>query len=302
LIELSPDIAYALQTGQPVVALETSVIANGLPQPVNLEVAMQCQDIIRRTGATAATIGIVAGRPKIGLTDQEIHAFAHRSGIIKTNISNLAWVITRQAWGATTVSATMKLASRVGIKIFATGGIGGVHRDAEKTFDISADLPVLAETPMMIICSGAKSILDLPKTFEYLETAGVPVIGFRTDQFPAFFCRSSGIFVDLSTSSSEEVVEICHTHWNTGNRSAVIVAVPIPPESEIPHAEIEGAISHALNKARQANISGTDLTPFLLSEIEQATAGRSLRANMALLLNNARVAAELANAWSQAVR
>lgn len=298
MIEIAPNIAHALQTGQPVVALETCLIAHGLPYPTNFQVAMQCQDIIDQAGAHAATTGIVAGRPKVGLTEQEIHAFANRTGILKTNISNLAWVMTRQAWGATTVSATVKLANRVGIKIVVTGGIGGVHRQVEASFDISADLTVLAETPMIIVCSGAKSILDLPKTVEYLETAGVPLIGFGTDRFPAFYCRSSGITLDLCASTPQEVIQMSRVHWSIGNHSAIVVAVPIPQESEIPFSEIEEAISKALAKARQAHITGTRLTPFLLSEIEQATAGRSLDANVALLLNNAHVAAELAKAWS----
>lgn len=299
MIEIASNIAHALQTGQPVVALETSLIAHGLPYPTNFRVAMQCQEVIHQAGAYAATIGIAAGRPKIGLTEQEIHAFANRTGVLKTSISNLAWVITRQAWGATTVSATVRLADRVGIKILATGGIGGVHRDVQASLDISADLPILAETPMIIVCSGAKSILDLPKTVEYLETAGVPIIGFRTEELPAFFSRSSGIALDLHVSTTQEVIQLSRAHWSMGNRSAIVVAVPIPSESEIPFREIEEALTQALKKAKHAHIMGARLTPFLLSEIEHATAGRSLDANVALLLNNAHVAAELAKAWSE---
>lgn len=300
MIHLAPPIAEALAAGQPVVALETAVIAHGLPHPINLEVAIRAQETIRQCGAHAATVGIVAGQPRIGLTETEIEVFARQKGIVKTNISNLAWVITRQAWGATTVSASLKLAHRIGIKVFATGGIGGVHRDVGKTFDISSDLTVLAETPMMVVCSGAKAILDVPKTFEYLETLGVPVIGYQIDQFPAFFSRTSGITLDMSASTPEEVIGISQAHWAAGNRSAVIVAVPIPQESEIPQTEIELALSQALAEAERVHISGKDITPFLLSQIEKVTAGRSLKANVALILNNVRVAAELSRTWAQA--
>jgi len=300
LIYLSPHIAEALGTGQPVVALETAVVAHGLPHPINLELAIQAQEIIRQHGAHAATIGIVAGRPRVGLTPEEIEVFARQKGVVKTNISNLAWVITRQAWGATTVSASLKLAHRIGIKVLATGGIGGVHRNVEQTFDISSDLSVLAETPMMVVCSGAKAILDLPKTFEHLETLGVPVIGYQTDQFPAFFSRISGIALEMKASTLEEVIEVSQTHWAAGNRSGVIVAVPIPKESEIPQVQIEAAVSHALAEAERINIFGKDMTPFLLSEIEKVTAGRSLKANVDLILNNVRVAAELSQLWAQA--
>jgi pseudouridine-5'-phosphate glycosidase len=297
LIDLAPHIAEALATGQPVVALESALIAHGLPQPINLELAVQAQEIIRQHGAHAATIGIVAGRPKIGLTEKEIEVFALQKGMVKTNISNLAWVITRQAWGATTVSASLKLAHHVGIKVLATGGLGGVHRDVGETFDISSDLTVLAETPIMVVCSGAKAILDLPKTFEYLETMGVPVIGYQTDQFPAFFSRMSGIRLEMSTSTLDQIIAVSQAHWAAGSRSAVVIAVPIPEESDIPQQEIEAALSHALAEAERASISGKAITPFVLSQIEKVTAGRSLKANVTLILNNVRVAAELSQAW-----
>lgn len=297
MIDLAPHIAEALATGQPVVALESALIAHGLPQPINLELAVQAQEIIRQHGAHAATIGIVAGRPKIGLTEKEIEVFALQKGMVKTNISNLAWVITRQAWGATTVSASLKLAHHVGIKVLATGGLGGVHRDVGETFDISSDLTVLAETPIMVVCSGAKAILDLPKTFEYLETMGVPVIGYQTDQFPAFFSRMSGIRLEMSTSTLDQIIAVSQAHWAAGSRSAVVIAVPIPEESDIPQQEIEAALSHALAEAERASISGKAITPFVLSQIEKVTAGRSLKANVTLILNNVRVAAELSQAW-----
>lgn len=299
MIHLSPHIAQALRDGQPVVALETAVIAHGLPPPVNLELAVQSQETIRQHGAHAATIGIVAGRPMVGLTPEEIEVFARQTGIVKTNISNLAWVITRQAWGATTVSASLKLAHRIGIKVFATGGIGGVHRNVGETFDVSSDLTVLAETPMIAVCSGAKVILDLPKTFEHLETLGVPVIGYQTDQFPAFFSRTSGITLEMRASTPEEVIDISQAHWAAGNRSAVVVAVPVPPESEIHRAEMEAAVSQALAEAERTNTTGKDITPFLLSQIEKVTAGHSLKANVDLILNNVRVAAELSRVWTQ---
>jgi pseudouridylate synthase len=298
LIYSAPHIAEAIRTCQPVVALETSVIAQGLPQPVNLEVAMKSEEMIRQRGAHPATIGIVAGQPKIGSTEQEIEFFANRKETVKTNITNLAWVITRQAWGATTVSASLRLAHQAGIKVLATGGIGGVHRDVGESLDISSDLTVLAETPVMVVCSGAKTILDLPKTLERLETLGVPVIGFQTDEFPAFLCRTSGLSLEMSASNVEETVEISRAHWATGSRTAVVVAVPIPREWEISLAELEPIVSDALAKASRARVSGRDRTPFLLSQLEAATGGRSLKANAALILNNACVAAELSRAYT----
>lgn len=297
-MHIAPHIARAVASGAPVVALETALIAHGLPPPFNLEVALQAEDLIRQGGAQPATIGVVAGRPTIGLTADEINLFANREGILKTNISNLAWTITRQAWGGTTVSATMKLAYRAGIRVLMTGGIGGVHRGVEKTWDISSDLPVLAETPMFVVCSGTKAILDVRKTFEYLETMGVPVIGYQTDQFPAFFSRTSGVKLDMMAATLEEAVRVGQTHWATGHHSAVIVAVPIPSEAEIPQPEVEAALSHALAEAEQAQVVGKALTPYLLSTIEKLTAGRSLRANVALLLHNAQVAAALSRTWA----
>lgn len=299
MMHIAPHIVRAIASGRPVVALETALISHGLPPPFNLEVALQAEDLIRQSGAQAATIGIVAGRPTIGLTTDELNLFANREGILKTNISNLAWTITRQAWGATTVSATMKLAYRAGIRVLVTGGIGGVHRDVEKTLDISSDLPTLAETPMLVVCSGTKAILDVRKTFEYLETMGVPVIGYQTDQFPAFFSRTSGVKLDMIAGTLEEVVQVSRTHWAAGHQSAVIVAVPIPAEAEIPQTEVEAALSHALAEADQAHVMGKNLTPFLLSTIEKLTAGRSLKANVALLLHNAQVAADLSHIWAR---
>jgi pseudouridine-5'-phosphate glycosidase len=302
MIHLAPSIAEALNTGKPIVALETAVIAHGLPPPINLEVALQLEEAIQAHGAAAATIGIVSGRPTIGLTRDEIEAFANRAGIVKTNLSNFAWVITRQAWGATTVSASLKLADRVGIKVLATGGIGGVHRDVAETWDVSSDLTVLAATPMIVVCSGAKAILDLPKTVEYLETLGVPVIGYETNEFPAFFARRSGINLEVTASSPEEAVKIAKAHWAADNGTAVVLTVPVPEEAELPHVEVEAALTEALAEADRSQISGKAMTPFLLSQMEKLTAGRSLKANVALLLNNAVVAAKVGVALANASR
>jgi pseudouridine-5'-phosphate glycosidase len=299
MIHIAPSIAEALSSRRPVVALETAVIAHGLPPPINLEVATRAEEIIHAQGAVAATVGIVAGRPTVGLTREEIEAFAKREGIVKTNLSNFAWAVTRQAWGATTVSASLKLAERAGIKVFATGGIGGVHRDAAQTWDVSSDLTVLADTPMLVVCAGVKSILDVPKTIEHLETLGVPVIGYETRSWPAFFTRNTGIKLEVTTSSPEEVVSIAQAHWSAGNTTAVLLAVPVPEEAEVPHSQVEAALTQALAEADRLRISGKAITPFLLSQMETLTAGRSLKANVALLLNNADVAAKVSCAMAR---
>jgi len=296
---IANEIERALRENRPVVALETTLISHGLPYPANIETALDCARAISEQGAAAATIGIVEGQPTIGLNRNELEAFATGKEILKVNRSNLAAAIVQGRWGATTVAATIHLASRAGIKVFSTGGIGGVHRGFSETLDISSDLTTLTETPIITVCAGAKAILDLAKTLEYLETVGVPVVGYNTTEFPAFYTRSSGLELETVVSSPDEIAQLAFEHWHLGNRSAVLVAVPIPEEAELAPAEIDRAIEIALEAAKQAKLAGKAVTPFLLSMVEKLTEGRSLQANRALILNNARVAAQIAVALTE---
>ena len=277
-----------------IVALESTVIAHGLPAPHNLQLACDCEAIVREQTAEPATIGIVAGRTVIGLDDAQLSEMAARHDVAKVNLSNLAQILTEQKWGATTVAASLCLAHRAGLRVFATGGIGGVHRGASESFDISADLTALARFPLITVCAGAKAILDLPKTMEALETLGVPVVGYQTDELPAFYSRTSGIPLDLCADNPAQIATLARTHWELGNTSAILVVNPIPQADEIPAPEIAAAIEEALAAATEQNISGKAVTPFLLAQIAGKTQGRSLQANLALLKNNARLAAEIA--------
>jgi pseudouridine-5'-phosphate glycosidase len=297
-------VREALANQRAVVALESTVIAHGLPHPLNLEVARQCEQIIADTGALAATIGVVDGAPTIGLSEDQLQSFAKGlapdgSKIEKVGLNNLAGVMMKRQWGATTVAGTMRIAELGGLKVFATGGIGGVHRGASETFDISADLTALAEIPIICVCAGAKAILDLPKTIEQLETLGVPVVGFQTQDFPAFYSRSSGLSVDITAQTAEEAAALALHHWQSGSRSAVLVCVPVPEEFELPVEEVERATREALQLAEAAGIRGKAVTPFLLSQMKEMTAGKSLLANRALLVNNAAVAAQIAVCFVQ---
>lgn len=291
---LSPQTARALMDGKALVALESTVIAHGLPAPHNLELARDCERIIQAQSAEPATIGIVAGQTVIGLDDAQLSEMAARDDVAKVNLSNLAQVLTQQKWGATTVAASLCLAHRAGLGVFATGGIGGVHRGASESFDISADLTALARFPLITICAGAKAILDLPKTMEALETLGVPVVGYQTDELPAFYSRSSRIALDIRADTPAQVAILARTHWELGNTSAILVVNPVPQTDEIPAPEIADVIEEALAAAQSQNISGKAVTPFLLKRIAEQTQGRSLQANLALLKNNARLAAQIA--------
>ncbi len=277
-----------------VVALESTVIAHGLPVPHNLELAHACERIVRERGAEPATIGIVTGRTVIGLDAEQLGEMAARHDVAKVNLSNLAQILTEQKWGATTVAASLCLAHRASLRVFATGGIGGVHRGASESFDISADLTALARFPLITVCAGAKAILDLAKTMEALETLGVPVVGYQTDELPAFYSRTSGIPLDLRADTPAQVATLARTHWELGNASAILVVNPIPKADEIPAHEIADVIEEALAAAQEQSVSGKAVTPFLLSRIAEKTKGRSLQANLALLKNNARLAAEIA--------
>ncbi len=291
---LSPEIAPAVLQGKPVVALESTVIAHGLPAPHNLELARACETIVQEQGAQAATIGIVAGRIVIGLSAAQLNEMASRRDVAKINLSNLAHVLTEQRWGATTVAASLCLAHRAGLRVFATGGIGGVHRGASESFDISADLTALARFPLITVCAGAKAILDLPKTMEALETLGVPVVGYQTDELPAFYSRTSGIPLDLRADTPAQLATLARTHWELGSTSAILVVNPIPQANEIPAHEIADVIEEALVAAQAQQIVGRAVTPFLLTRIAEKTQGRSLQANLSLLKNNARLAAQIA--------
>jgi pseudouridine-5'-phosphate glycosidase len=299
-IRIADHVKEALKGRSPVVALESTVIAHGLPHPLNLETAMACEEAIRQHGGTPATIGIVDGIPTIGLSEDEISRFATGQTadgrrIEKVGLNNLAGVMMKRGWGATTVASTMRLAQAAGIRVFSTGGIGGVHRGGAETLDISADLTALGNTPLICVCAGAKAILDLPKTLEYLETLGVPVIGYGTEEFPAFYSRSSGFAVDVRVETNDEAAEVAERHWRMGGHTAVLVCVPVPGGFDIPVTEITVATDEAMARSASHHVRGKALTPFLLSEMEKLTGGKTLNANRALLVNNAEVAALIAS-------
>ena len=282
-----------ISSGKPIVALESTVLTHGLPHPQNLQLARDMEKTVREGGAIPATIGFLDGKLHIGLTDAELERLASVDDVYKVGPRDFATVLTRKAHGGTTVAGTMLAAKYSNIKVFATGGIGGVHRDAP--FDVSADLQALASIPMIVVCAGAKAILDLPATLEYLETMSVPVVGYGTDEFPAFYSRESGLDVSVRLHSPQEIVNFANTHWKAGLQSALLVANPVPETAAISKSEMEPYIMRANQEAHEQGVHGKAVTPFLLSRISELTEGKSLRANLALLLNNARLAAEVAN-------
>jgi pseudouridine-5'-phosphate glycosidase len=303
LLDVSPDVAEALAAGQPVVALESTIITHGMPYPENLDTARAVERVVRVAGAVPATIALIGGRLKAGLADDELARLAELSAdggtqIAKASRRDLPSLIAAGSDAGTTVAATMYVAHLAGIEVFATGGIGGVHRGAEQTFDVSADLVELGATPVTVVCAGAKSILDLPKTLEVLETQGVPVIGVGTDEFPAFFIRHSGLGVDHRVDTAPELARIVATHRALGMRGGILVANPIPEGDELDASDIDTRIAQALREAEVAGITRKDVTPFLLARINDLTGGRSLTANIALIRNNAAFAAELVIALS----
>ena len=294
LLKIAPEVEHAMSEGRGVVALESTVIAHGLPRPQNLQTAQRLQEVVRENGAVPATIAILGGELSIGLTDDQLASLATWSDIWKISTRDISRVFAQRWNGATTVAATIWIAHRAGIKVFATGGIGGVHRGALP--DISADLPELARTPMIVVCSGAKIVLDLPATREWLETHAVPVIGYQCDELPAFYSRHSGLPVDDRADSIEDVVRIFRAQQMLGLESALLVVVPVPAEFEVPADELRRVLDTALAEAERRGMKGSHLTPFLLSEMAQRSGGATLRANVALLENNARVAAAIARA------
>lgn len=292
----SPEVSKARQLQAPVVALETTVLTHGLPYPQNLSLAQDMEAQVREHGATPATIGVIDGFIQVGLSDEQLAFLIQARGLRKVSRRDFAPAIARKESGGTTVAGTLIAAHISGIQVFATGGIGGVHRGAP--FDVSTDLQELARTPLIVVCAGAKAILDLPATLEYLETLGVPVVGYQTDEFPAFYSLSSGLPVSVRVDSPEEVVEIAKVHWGLGLDSGILVTVPPPRESAIPVGDAQRAIDQALLEAEQKDLRGQQVTPFLLGRVSELTGQSSLKANLALLLNNARVAAEIAVALS----
>lgn len=294
-LSISPEVQQALNEGQPVVALESTIISHGMPYPQNVETAMRVEQTIRDNGAVPATIAIIGGKLKAGCTADEIEYLGRKGReVTKASRRDLPVLIARGADGATTVTTTMIIAAMAGIKVFATGGIGGVHRGAETTMDISADLEELAMTPVMVICAGAKSILDLGLTLEYLETKGVPVIGYGTDELPAFYTRYSGFKVDYRIDTPEELAAVFRAKLEMGLRGGMLVTNPIPEEYSMPAEVINQAIDQAIDEANNLGIHGKETTPFLLAKVKDLTGGDSLAANIQLVLNNARLAARTA--------
>ena len=294
LLNIDSDVADAMSSQRPVVALESTVISHGLPRPQNLQTANRLQEVVRETGATPATIAIIEGKLSVGLSDDQINTLANSSGIRKISTRDIS-VAVAQGWnGATTVASTTWIAHRAGIKVFATGGIGGVHRGSLP--DVSADLPELARTPIIVVCSGAKIVLDLPATREWLETHAVTVAGYQCDELPAFYSRKSGLPIDARVDSPEDVAKIYRAQRDLEIESALLVVVPVPAQFEVPAEELQIVLTTALEDAEWKGIAGPALTPFLLSQMAERSGGSTLRANIALLENNARVAGEIARA------
>jgi pseudouridine-5'-phosphate glycosidase len=289
---LSGEVMQARESSAPLVALESTVITHGLPFPENLELARDMEADVRRQGAFPATIAILDGLIQVGLSEEQLERLAQETDLRKVSPRDVARLILKRESGGTTVAGTLFLAERTGIRVFATGGIGGVHR--QPGLDISADLPQLASTPLIVVCAGAKAILDLAATLEYLETSGVPVIGYQTDEFPAFYSQSSGFPVNVRIDSPEDIVKFAQAHWEMEMNSALLVTVPPPVEVALTKDEIDGAINQALEEAVLRGIQGQAVTPFLLKRVSELTGGASLRANLGLLRNNARIAAQIA--------
>lgn len=293
-LQVHPEVKKAIEAGEPVVALESTIISHGMPYPKNVEMAKNVSKIIRENGAIPATIAIIDGVLKVGLTEEEIEFLGTSKDVVKASRRDLPFIISKKLNGATTVATTMILADLAGVKVFATGGIGGVHRGAQETFDISADLQELANTDVAVICAGAKSILDIGLTLEYLETNGVPVIGFGTDEFPAFYTRKSGFGVDYRVDSPMEVATALKAKWDLDLKGGMVIGNPIPTEFEMDYDTITNAIETALKEAAENNIAGKKVTPFLLDKVKTITAGKSLESNIELVYNNAKIAAQIA--------
>ena len=298
-IELSEEVRIAKEQGQPIVALESTIISHGMPYPQNVQTAREVEQIIRDNGAVPATIAIVDGKIKIGLSEEELEMFGKSSDVAKASRRDLAYLIATKKLGATTVAATMICAEAAGIHIFVTGGIGGAHRGAENTMDISADLEELGQTNVAVICAGAKSILDLGLTMEYLETKGVPVIGYQTDVLPAFYTRKSEFEVNVRAEDVETIASTLKVKWDLNLKGGAVIANPIPEEFAMDEKVITNVIESALKEAEEKHISGKNVTPFLLGKVKELTEGKSLDANIALVKNNAVVGAKIAVSFNK---
>jgi pseudouridylate synthase len=298
-LEIASPVQEALANGMPVVALESTIIAHGMPYPRNIDTAMQVESIVKEEGATPATIALINGKCHIGLSQEQLEAFGSRKDVWKVSIRDMPFVLSKKFYGATTVAATMRIAAMAGIKVFVTGGIGGVHRGAEKTMDISADLREMSQTSVAVISAGVKSILDIGLTLEYLETFGVPVVTYRQDEFPSFYSGKSGYRSPLRLNDADEIAKMIHLKWELGLTGSVLIANPLPVELEIEASIMEVHIQEALRAAEQNHIKGKEVTPFLLSYIAEHTKGESLDANIALIKNNAKLGAAIAKRYSE---
>ncbi|PAB59259.1 pseudouridine-5'-phosphate glycosidase [Anaeromicrobium sediminis] len=293
-LDIHPEVQKALDENKPVIALESTIISHGMPYPQNVETARKVEEIVRENGAVPATIAILNGRLKVGLTDEDLEYLGQGDDILKASRRDLPFIVAKKLNGATTVASTMIVAALAGIKVFVTGGIGGVHRGAETTFDVSADLQELANTNVAVICAGAKSILDIGLTLEYLETHGVPVVGFKTEELPAFYTRKSGFSVDYKADSELDVAKALKAKWDLGLKGGMVIANPIPEEHQMDYDAITKAIEDALVEADEKGISGKESTPFLLGKVKEITKGKSLESNIELVFNNARVGSKIA--------
>lgn len=301
-LDIHPEVAQALAQNKPVVALESTIISHGMPYPQNVATALEVEAEVRKHGAVPATIAIIHGRLKAGLTASEIEVLGTTGrSVTKVSRRDIPFVVAAGATGATTVASTMVIAAMAGIRVFATGGIGGVHRGAETSFDVSADLQELAQTPVAVVCAGAKSILDLRLTLEYLETHGVPVVGYQTPWLPAFFTRDSAFKVDYQLDTAQAIAEVMHAKWAMGLRGGMVVANPIPEAFAMPRSAIDAAVDQALQEALAQGVGGKESTPFLLARVCELTGGDSLAANIQLVLNNARLASAVAQAYGTLV-
>lgn len=293
-VEISPEVDSALKDGKPVVALESTIISHGMPYPKNLETAKRCEEIVIENGAVPATTGIINGKIKVGMNDEELEFMATSKNVIKASRRDFPYIVANKLNGATTVATSIITANLVGIKLLVTGGIGGVHRGAQETFDISRDLEEIANTDIAVVCAGAKSILDIGLTLEYLETKGVPVLGYKTDEMPAFYTRESGYKLDYKIDTSKEMANIINTKWDLNLDGGVVIANPILKKDEMDKDLIDNAIKEAVEDAKKLNVKGKQITPFLLSRVLEATEGDSLEANIKLVENNAKIGAQIA--------
>lgn len=296
-MKINPEVLKALKENRPVVALESTIISHGMPYPKNVQTALRVEQVIRDNGAVPATIGIIDGEPVVGMTPDEIEEFGKRKGVLKVSRRDLPVVYAKKLWGATTVATTMIIANQAGIEVFVTGGIGGVHRGAQETFDISADLQELAKTNVTVVCAGAKAILDLPLTLEYLETMGVPVLGYQTEELPAFYNSHSGLKVDYKVDNPQEMARIIKSKRDNNLVGGILLTNPIPEQYEMPKDVIDNAIETALKQMDEQGIKGKECTPFLLKTIVELTGGDSLESNINLVLNNARVGSLVAKEY-----